>query len=504
MKTSSVAISVTAILGVVAIWSGASWYTGKSIEKNMPKFIDKINHKISDYLPAKEIKLTYEDYDRGIFSTKVRYLLQINDSKTGKDKKATTLVFSETIHHGPFPIAQIKKGVFLPSMAFVHSTLENTPDVQKIFAASHDSSPVNVDSRIAFNGDSASVISFSPLEYQHYDTRFTFSGGTITADLSKDMNDARVTAQSDAFSIIHKNKSKQVETLSFKGITVSSISNMGKFNVAVGEQDIAFKKIELNVNDKKNIALEGMALHHKMNELEQILNTQSDYSLDDLKINGQDFGSGKLSIALDHIDGQTIRHFIEIYKNKGMNTEAKNSDTSLNTDQNDIIKNIWQALTKGKAVLKIQPASWKNSQGESTFNFNAQMTSPEPAPMDAQDISLIKGMKKIDARLNIPVVMLKEFLTQVYSVLGNGQEASQKSAEQQVQNLITLGEMLKLTTVENGHIRSQFHFENDQIDLNGQTFSLQKFSELFSLDNLLHSEQQTTPETPLTVTPSNP
>ncbi|BGI53148.1 MAG: YdgA family protein [Candidatus Hamiltonella defensa (Ceratovacuna japonica)] len=498
MKKSSLTISMFALLG--AAWAGASWYTGKIIEEKMPALTDNINHKISSYLPRQDIKFTYQDYHRGIFSTKVRYVLQLN-----QDKTAEKIIFIETIDHGPFPISQIKKGYLLPVMASVHSTLENTPVLEKIFTANQGESPLSADSRVSYFGNHTSVIHFSPINYEYQDTRLTFSGGMMTAHLSNDMNNADFTAQSDAFTFITQNDLKQTETLNLKGLTLSSVNHMGKFGVFLGEEKIAFKEILFNVNDKNNINLNGIEFYHKTNELDHALNTELNYSLDDLNIDGNDFGSGKLFVSLEGIDGQTIKHFMEMIKNKTIKSlEAENNDEFLNTDQKDIIKNIWQAALKGNAVLKIEPLSWKNSQGEGTFNLQAQMKMPESTTTDPQNLSLASGIKKIDARLNIPVVMLKELMTQISILQGNSQEESQKLADQQVQSLAKLGKLLKFTTLENDIIGSQFYFENHQIDLNGQKFSSQSFSELFNMAGLLNSEQQTAPEIPSTITPSNP
>ncbi|WP_158379538.1 YdgA family protein [Candidatus Williamhamiltonella defendens] len=497
MKKSFLTISMVALLG--AVWTGASWYTGKIIEEKMPVLTDNMNYKISSYLPQQDIKFTYDDYHRGIFSSQVRYVLQLN-----QDNTSAKIIFIETIDHGPFPISQIKKGNLLPIMASVHSTLENTPILEKIFIANQGKSLLSADSRVSYLGHHTSVIQFSPINYEYQDTRLIFSGGTMTAYLSNDMNNADFTAQSDAFTFITQNDLKQTETLNLKSLTLRSVNHMGKFGVFLGEAKIAFKEIHSNVNDKNNINLNGIQFYHKTNELDHALNTELNYSLDDLNIDGNDFGSGKLFVSLEGIDGQTIKHFMEIIKNKtSKSLEAENHDEFLNTDQKDITKNIWQAALKGNAILKIEPLSWKNSQGEGTFNLQAQMKMPESTTTDPQNLSLASGIKKIDARLNIPVVMLKELMTQISILQGNSQEESQKLADQKVHSVAKLGKLLKFTTLENDIIGSQFYFENHQIDLNGQKFSSQSFSKLFNIAGLLNAKKQKTPEIPSIIIPSN-
>jgi uncharacterized protein YdgA (DUF945 family) len=127
MKKSLVAVSVIVVLG--AAWTGASWYTGKLIEQRMGEVVDNANSQLKAYLPKAGVKLGYENYQRGIFSSKIRYVLRADGSVTTDDaplKAGDEVAFMETIDHGPFPLAQLKKFNLLPSMASVHTELENT------------------------------------------------------------------------------------------------------------------------------------------------------------------------------------------------------------------------------------------------------------------------------------------------------------------------------------------------------------------------------------------
>ncbi|MGO3397076.1 MAG: DUF945 family protein, partial [Serratia proteamaculans] len=74
MKKSLVAVSVIVVLG--AAWTGASWYTGKLIEQRMGEVVDNANSQLKVYLPKAGVKLGYENYQRGIFSSKIRYVLR--------------------------------------------------------------------------------------------------------------------------------------------------------------------------------------------------------------------------------------------------------------------------------------------------------------------------------------------------------------------------------------------------------------------------------------------
>lgn len=125
MKKSLVAVSVIVVLG--AAWTGESWYTGKLIEQHMGEVVDNANGQLKAYLPKAGVKLSYENYQRGLFNSQVRLVLRSDgsDAANGAElKPGDEVAFLETIDHGPFPFAQLKKFNLLPSMASVHTELE--------------------------------------------------------------------------------------------------------------------------------------------------------------------------------------------------------------------------------------------------------------------------------------------------------------------------------------------------------------------------------------------
>ncbi|WP_262259665.1 YdgA family protein, partial [Serratia liquefaciens] len=103
----------------------------------------------------------YENYQRGIFSSKLRYVLRADGSVTTDDaplKAGDKVAFQETIDHGPFPFAQLKKFNLLPSMASVHTELENTPATNGLFDITKGKSLFTAESRISYSGDISSTI----------------------------------------------------------------------------------------------------------------------------------------------------------------------------------------------------------------------------------------------------------------------------------------------------------------------------------------------------------
>lgn len=159
----------------------------------MGEVVDNANGQLKAYLPKAGVKLSYENYQRGLFSSKVRYVLRSDGTDTSENaalKTGEEVAFTETIDHGPFPFAQLKKFNLLPSMASVHTELENTPAVKGLFDTTKGKSLFTADSRISYSGDTSSAIDIIPLDYQKDKSSLKFSGATINADVSSDLKNS--------------------------------------------------------------------------------------------------------------------------------------------------------------------------------------------------------------------------------------------------------------------------------------------------------------------------
>lgn len=495
MKKSLVAISIMAIVG--SAWTGSTWYMGKLIEQRMDKMVDQSNAMLKEYLPEAGLQLSYQDYQRGLFSSHFRYILQSDVNSPGEKwlESGDKITFVEQINHGPFPLSQLKKFNFIPSMAVVHSELENTPRMASLFEITKGQVPLSAISNIPYQGNIASVISISPMESEQKTASLQFSGATINADVSKDLRNVILDASSDSFLFINKGHNNQLEKYSLQGITLKSTSSKGKFDLAIGDKQLAFEQISLDANGKNIALLEGLILNTYLGESDEHLNTKLNYSLAGLKIKGNDFGSGKLILSLNRLDGKVMKEFITAYNQEALQTIQQGEDFEAQ-ELSDILWSQLPMLLKGNPTLNIEPLSWKNSKGESMLNLNVELIDPATNTTTTnntlQKSFLAQCVKKIDAILTIPQAMATHLTMQIALLAGYNAEESQKLAEQQVQGLVAMGKIFRLTTNKDDTISSSFHYADNQIDLNNKKLSLQEFMGLFGLFNPINEEP--TPE----------
>ncbi|QHA89334.1 YdgA family protein [Serratia rhizosphaerae] len=502
MKKSVVAVGVIAILG--AAWTGASWYTGKLIEQRMGEVVSSTNSQLESYLPQAGIKLSYEDYQRGLFSSHLRFVIRPDGTASGEQaalQPGEEVVLQEVIDHGPFPFAQLKRFNLIPSMASVRTELANTPAVKTLFDIAKGKAPFTADSRIAYNGDTSTALKVLPLDYQKDGNALTFAGADLTIDVARDLKAVQVDGSSDSATLSGRTEFGQTEQITLQGITLKTDTRNGQYDLSLGDQALNIKQLKVAVDNKEALTLDGFNLASKFGEQDGNLNGQIDYTMDALKLQGADFGSGKLTLKIDKLDGKSLKEFADRY-NQQMAALLQQSQSlppeAYQEQASAIVMQNLPLLLKGNPTINVAPLSWKNSKGEGTFTLNLDLVDPTQgvSPQAPDDLLLARAVKKLDASLNLPVPMATEATAQTAKLQGYNAEEAQKLAQQQVQGLAAMGQMFKLTTLKDDVIGSRFHYADNQVELNGNKMSLQEFLGMFGM---LAGPEQGVPPAPMPV-----
>lgn len=485
MKKSLVAVSVIAVLG--AAWTGGSWYTGKMLEQRMDDIVANANSQLHSAFPKAGLKVVYQNYQRGFFNSKATILLQPDTAVAGDKilKPGEEIAFTETIGHGPFPLAQLKKFNLIPSMASVHTELQNTPLVKPLFDITKGKSLFNADTRVSYNGGSASSMNLIPVQYQKDANKLDFSGAKIELDIDREMTAMNVSGSSDNMAITSINPAGLSQTISLIDFNFDSDTKQGKFKVSIGDQNVNVKKVTVVVDDKETVSLDGFKLTSNFSEDGNNIKGQQDYALDTLKIQGADFGSGKLTVKIDKLDGAALQQFSDNYNQQSRQLLAQAESLTPEDYQQQasqlLISNL-PILLKGNPSISLSPLSWKNSKGESSFNLQLDLNDVQTdSSAESLDQLIAQRVKKLDAKLVIPMAMATELTTQAAQLQGYSSAEATKLATEQVQGVAAMGKMFKLTTLENDAISTSLHLVDNQIDLNGQKMSLQQFIGLFGL-----------------------
>ncbi|MFQ9623184.1 MAG: DUF945 family protein [Enterobacteriaceae bacterium] len=115
------------------------------------------------------------------------------------------------------------------------------------------------------------------------------------------------------------------------------------------------------------------------------------------------------------------------------------------------------------------------------------LTTAEPQTL-ADEVD--RSVKSLDSKLVIPVDMATAFMTQVAGLEGYQPEDAAKLADQQVKGLAAMGQMFRITAMEDNAITSSLQYAEGQVTLNGQKMPLDEFAGMFGLALPAVSEPQ--------------
>ncbi len=501
MKKSLVAAGVVVALGIV--WTGGAWYTGKKLETHLAEMVTQANDQIKRYSPEAGIELSYQNYQRGVFNSQLQLVVKpIAGQENAWLKAGQTIVLDETVDHGPFPLTQLKSLNLIPAMASVRTTLVNNDVTKPLFDIAKGESPFVINSRISYSGDTRSALSLKPLNYEKGDEKVAFSGGEFQFTADKDGNAVSLTGAAQSGQVNAVNEYDQKVQVTFNNLTTEGSSSVASFGERIGDQKLALDKLSISVEGKELAVLEGMGIDGKSDLINdgKTVNSQLDYTLNSLKLQGQDLGSGKLTLKVGQIDGEALHQFSQQYS-----AQTKALMSQIDVVQNpelyqqkvtEAFFNALPILMKGEPVITIAPLSWKNAKGETTFNLSLLLKDPTATKEEPQTLAqeVDRSVKSLDAKLTIPVDMATEFMTQIAKIEGYQQEQAAGLAKQQVNGLAAMGQMFRITTMQDNTIGSSLQYTNGQVTLNGQKMPLDEFVGMFGMPTLGEPDAPAVPQ----------
>ncbi|MCE9993477.1 YdgA family protein [Enterobacter asburiae] len=491
MKKSVVAVGVIVALGVV--WTGASWFTGKQLEGRLAEMVAQANSEIKRSAPEAGVELSYQNYQRGVFTSHMDLVVKpVAGNTNALLKPGQSVVLNEVVSHGPFPLAQLKSFNLIPSMASVKTVLVKNDVTKQLFDIAKDTSPFEIETRISYSGDTSSDIALKALNYENGTDKVAFSGGHFQLDADRDAKNVSLSGEAQSGLVNAVNEYDQKVQLTFNNLKADGNSKMTSFDERIGDQKLSLEKLAIAVEGKEMAVLEGMDLDGKSDVSKdgKSINTQLDYTLKSLKVQNQDLGTGKLSLKIGNIDGAAWHQFSQKYskESQALLTDAALQQNPVMYQQQAmaVLFNNLPILLKGEPVITVAPLSWKNSKGETTFNLSLFLKDPSTATAEAQTLAqeLDRSVKSLDGKLAIPVDMATEFMTQIAKLEGYGEEDAGKLANQQVKGLAAMGQMFRITTLENNTIGASLQYTNGQVTLNGQKMPLEEFVGMFGMPSL--------------------
>lgn len=473
MKKTAIAAGVIVALGIV--WTSAAWYTGKQFEARLSNIVTQGNEQLKSQFPNAGLELSYQNYQRGIFSSQLQLILRpLSDVQNSWLMPGQSLVLKENVDHGPFPFAQLKKSNLIPSLASVQTTLVNNALTGPLFEMATGESPVRIDTRVGYSGASTSDIVFQPIHFKKAQTTLLLNGGKFTVSVDREGNTVSLKGGADSAQYDSVNAYGQRIALTLNALKTDGTSSLTSFDARIGQQKSSLGKLVASVEGKELATFKGMTLTAgtELANGKKQLNSAIDYTIDSLEIQNQDMGSGRLHLKIDQIDGQAWHQFSQRY-NAQMNALLTNPNVPQHPDAfqdnvNQIVFANLPLLLKNNPTVTLAPLSWKNTEGESTLNLSLMLQDGNCLQSQSVGEMLLRDVKSLDGNMTIPVEMAIAFMTRVSMLEGYQEKKAQERATTQVQSLSALGQGFHLISQTNDRITSTLHYTNGRVTLNGK------------------------------------
>ncbi|MXP48892.1 DUF945 domain-containing protein [Pantoea sp. Eser] len=489
MKKTNVAVGVIIALGV--IWTGAAWFTGKQLENHMDQLLQNANTQLNAYAPNSRLKISYQDYQRGVFSSKANLVIQASSQTEDNAllKPGQSVILNETIDHGPFPFAQLKHFNLIPSMASVHSELANTDAVKKLFELTQNKSLINADTRIGYSGATDTALRILPIDYQNAQTgeRLATNGGTLNVSADNKGDKFSLESDVDSLALTSKNEMGQPVLFTINGLKLNGNTHLTPEGVRVGDQSIDVEKVNASINGQDALTLHKMKGSYSFDNSAGKIGGNLDYKVDSVRLRKQDFGQAALNMKLSQFDAQAVKAFSDRYNAQMQDLTSQkglvDDPIRYQAGVNAILMSNLPVLLKGSPSISIAPLSWKNDKGESTFNLTANFNDPATVTGEPQTLKAMvyRVLKTLDAKLVINMPMATETMHKVGLAEGYQADDAQKLADQQVKGLAAMGQMFRLTQQQDNNIVTSLQYANGQVNMNGDKMTLEQFMSRYML-----------------------
>lgn len=472
--------AVAVAAGVVVLgagWAGASWYSGKRIETEIRTHLAEYNQDLVSNTP---LELTLLSYERGVFSSKARLGLEIENVEHGSQ----SLEFDADIQHGPFTPGALKYGHLLPQLGYIRTDLAKTEPVEPLFDITKGAVPVWADAVVSYRNNIAFTGNLAAMNHSQDETTINFSGlrliGNINTSSKKVSAKAKV-----AELLLDQQNHYQPRKMHLTGITLGMNSQPGKFGLSIGDSAIQIKRIETTqLAENSQVDLDNFGIHANLSETDNDMNIHVVYNSGDLSVNNVAFGSGTLGIKIARLDGANVESFVSIYQHM-LDSIQQNDWATLMGLAGEATDTTLKMLAVNPSI-GISPLSWKTPEGESTLDLKLVLTRPNWTGTPTMDTA-IETVKSIDAQMRLSKPMLLAIGTAAAKLQGAPAEMAEKMVNDAIQNYVDQGVAQNLLKIDGDNIVSTFSYADGMADLNGQTIPLEQFAPMLGMLSNMHS-----------------
>ncbi|SAI69805.1 Bacterial protein of uncharacterised function (DUF945) [Bordetella ansorpii] len=480
MKKGVAIVAGVIVVGGVA-WLGATWYTGKRIEAEAPARVKEVNDQMAKALPAPyKVELRQVSYERGFFSTKVRYGVTMSAPAAATGDKGFAiepgmLEIDATVQHGPFPGGALARGHIMPNAAFVHAEVARTEALKAIFALTDGKTPLWSDTVIHYNGDSTGTGGLAPIKASQDGMTVEFSGAAMEGSFKRANQAIKGSFKADSL-VATNPKDEQVDKVAISGVAMDLDTHMGKFGVSVGNTNMQVKRVELQ-GRQYPMSLDDLGYKLNIGEDDKLLSGEAAYSVGKFRLGTTDMGGGQAVIKLANLDGKASEKLAKTYSDLASammaeSTGAAEPNPKASEDLMKRVANDVRDLLVASPTLAIDPIQWKTDKGEARITYSLALQPLKDTDAPVQDL-VRQAIKSMQAHAAINRPMAQDLLARTFvATAGATPEQAAAQASDQMQSALAMAQMMNVARVDGDNVVADFVYDGTKATLNGQEIPL--------------------------------
>jgi len=454
-------IGSAVVVAGVAIYSGASWWSGFRIQSQSYAAMDAINLHLARTW-SDQIRLSARAYQRGIFTSEASYILSFPAPKDAQSTLKREVLFVNHITHGPFPLTNIFKGDFSSIGALIKTESAPTPWTEDLFEASQRPPFVKGQTLVSTSGVATLDWSLQPVDFRQDDLRVKFGGAKLKAELGPRFRNRKGELALDSLNVTDGHT-----TLDIKGAKAQFDAHLDASGLPIGMHTREVSRLTWASVNASTIELDKFKMRSGLKLEDGEVSGDTELNIGALSIAQQKLGAFKLSLMYDKLSNRALSPLVELYHRTmtGLIVNILKPEPLPSSE----IKKVWQhlqGLLKNNPSLRIEPLSWETAAGKSQLTLNTTLNSAELA---SGGIGLRDNpIDTLDATLTISQAMVNALVLQHFQKPGTPAAKIKNLADRESRRLADMAVQLKLGRVQNGRLVSHFNVQDGELRINGQ------------------------------------
>ena len=426
MKKSTVALGVIVALGAVGV--GGAWFTGEKARTEYLRQIELANKQAQALGLSDSFKIVYKNkqFERGFFTSQVEDEVVISLPKEGQ---VFTIPLSTKLYHGPFPLNQLEKFNFVPTMFSAQGVIGKNETTQPLFDLLKSDKPVQYQASTSYSLATKGKVELAAGEMtdpHSPQNKISWSNINIGFDVDKDragkydMTLDEVTADLGPSSADGDSQDatavKSVKT-KMKGMKLDASFNPTKWAyIYTGKGSYSTESFEMTSTDyagkTTSLIEKGLKATSDISLNGDFVNLKSESAVDSFILDGKELGKLTNNSELNHIEANAANALIEAVFTvfKSVRDDKNVNDEVVSEILSSWVEEHGMAIFNNQPQLKLNPVSISDNQGKVSLDLNVALA--KDPKFDLMKGNLYKQFTDFAVHIHVDKATAEKIMTQ--------------------------------------------------------------------------------------------